>query len=232
MRNGMMHRRDFLKLSGMGALALLFSGCSDFGASSSMGVEANVESAVASGTRMLIIYFSVPETDNPNGMTKEEDNSVVVIDGKVYGNTEYFAQIIAEETQGDLVRLLPKEPYTRDHKPLVELAKREKEQEARPALGMTLPDLSAYDTVFIGYPIWWADLPMPLYTMFDAYDFTGKIIVPFSTHGGSGWASTPRYIAELEPQAKIAEGLSISRDDIETAAPEIRAWLARIGYAG
>ena len=109
------------------------------------------------------------------------------------------------------------------------MARKELEENARPELGMELPDLSKYDTIFIGYPIWWGDLPMVLYTLFDRLDFTGKNIVPFSTHGGSGWAGTRETIARLEPGATMVEGLSVSRDDIADAAPLIRRWVERIG---
>ena len=73
-------------------------------------------------------------------------------------------------------------------------------------------DLSGYDTLFIGYPNWNADLPMPLYTFLEEYDLSGKTIIPFTTHGGSGFSRTIDTIAELEPDAQVEEdGLAISR---------------------
>lgn len=83
-----------------------------------------------------------------------------------------------------------------------------------------------YTTVYIGYPIWWSDMPMLLYTLFENYDFSGKTVIPFSTHGGSGLAGTVSGIQELEPAAKVYEdALSISRDDIADAEQEIADWI-------
>lgn len=225
-------RRDFLKLGSLGAVVLMAGGCSFFdmtvGTSSASGGTAPITDAT--GERTLILYFSMPETEQAANMTKEEANSTVVINGKVLGNNEYFADIIGAKTKGKIVRLLPAVPYPTNHITLVAQAKKEKARNERPKLGMELPDLNDYDTIFIGYPIWWSDLPMLMYSMFDTYDFSGKTIIPFSTHGGSGWANTPSIIAELEPGAALKAGLSISRDDIEGAASDIRKWLEQLGY--
>ena len=80
-----------------------------------------------------------------------------------------------------------------------------------------------------GYPIWWSDLPMIMYSFFDEYDFSDKTIIPFSTHGGSGLADTISTIQELEPNANVYEqGLSISRNDIENSSEEISQWLEKV----
>ena len=87
------------------------------------------------------------------------------------------------------------------------------------------PIFDDYDVVFVGYPIWWSDMPQILYTFFDTYDFSGKTIIPFSTHGGSSFAGTPRTIAALEPDAVMLDGLTISRDNIQDARQEIIDWV-------
>ena len=93
-----------------------------------------------------------------------------------------------------------------------------------------IENLDDYDVIYVGYPIWWSDMPMILYTFFDEYDLSGKTIVPFGTHGGSGFAGTIDIIAELEPDANVMEdGLTISRDDIEDAENDIAAWVENIG---
>ena len=88
-----------------------------------------------------------------------------------------------------------------------------------------MPALNDYDTIFIGYPIWWSDMPMILYSFFDQYDFSGKTIIPFSTHGGSSFAGTPSTIQRLEPNAKMLDGLTISRNRIQDAEQEIVNWV-------
>ena len=176
-------------------------------------------------SRALVIYFSIPETDDPQQMTTEEANSTVVIDGQVLGNTQYMAQVIQQATGADLFRIEPAEPYPTDHETMVALAADEQEQNARPAIQGQVEDLEAYDRIYIGYPIWWGDMPMILYTFFDQYDLSGKTIVPFGTHGGSGFAGTPDTIEQLEPQATVLEGLTISRDQIQDAEQQIVDWV-------
>ncbi len=176
-------------------------------------------------SRALVIYFSIPETDDPQQMTTEEANSTVVIDGQVLGNTQYMAQVIQQATGADLFRIEPAEPYPTDHETLVALAADEQEQNTRPAIQGQVEDLEAYDRIYIGYPIWWGDMPMILYTFFDQYDLSGKTIVPFGTHGGSGFAGTPDTIEQLEPQATVLEGLTISRDQIQDAEQQIVDWV-------
>lgn len=187
--------------------------------------------ATETAAKTLVVYFSVPETTNPVNMTKEEDNSVVVIDGEVLGNTQYMAFVIQQNTGADLFRIEPEIPYTTNHAELVELAKQEQVRNERPAILNRIENFENYETVFIGYPIWWTDMPMILYAFFDSYDFSGKTIVPFSTHGGNGFAGTPNKISGLEPGATIAEGMTVSRDVIQDAEADIVNWLRNAGYA-
>ena len=178
----------------------------------------------------LVVYFSMPETDDAENMTEEEDNSVVVMDGEVLGNTQYMANVIAEHTDSDIFRIEPETPYPTDHETLVDIALEEQEENARPAIDGNIGNLDDYDVIYVGYPIWWSDMPMILYTFFDEYDLSGKTIVPFGTHGGSGFAGTIDAIAELEPNANVIEdGLTISRDDIEDAESDIIVWVENIG---
>lgn len=177
-------------------------------------------------SKNLIVYFSLPETTVPNNMTQEEDNSVVVIDGEVLGNTQYVAYLIQENTGADIFRIEPKTPYTTNHNDLVDLAKEEQNDNTRPELKSNVENLEQYDTIFIGYPNWWGDMPMILYTFFDSNDFSGKTIIPFNTHGGSGFSNTISTIAELEPNATVNEnGYTVSRDNVQEAESDIIDWL-------
>lgn len=180
--------------------------------------------------RILVVYFSQPETSNPKDMTKEEDNSTTVRDEKVLGNVEYFAKVIQANTGADIFRIEPEVPYTLDHKVLVPQARRELDINARPAIKGEV-SLENYDTIFLGYPNWWGDMPMVVYTFLDTYDFGGKKIIPFNVHGGSGFSNTINAIAQKEPNAKIIKnGLSISRDDMDNAEPKIIDWLKNLAY--
>ncbi|APG23971.1 flavodoxin [Syntrophotalea acetylenica] len=192
-------------------------------------MKSNPESlTTVSGKKSLIVYFSMPETTDPNKMTTDEDNSVVVIDGKVLGNTQYMAYVIQKTTGADIFRIEPVTPYPTNHATLVDRAEDEKDANARPATAKQIENFAQYDTVFIGYPIWWSDMPMILYTFFEGYDFAGKTIVPFSTLGGSRFARTPKTIQQLEPEAKILDGLTISRDRIQNAEQRIVNWVNRL----
>ena len=162
------------------------------------------------------MYFSLPEVNDPNNLGTEGENSTVVVNGKILGNTEYMAKIIQENTGADIFRIVPKIPYNvSNHRNLINFAKEEQRNNARPQMANPVGDISKYDIVFVGYPIWWADMPMILYTFFDSVDLSGKTVIPFGTHGGSGFAGTVETIKELEPKAKVSDnGRIISRNSI------------------
>ena len=188
------------------------------------------EPEMLDGGKTLVVYFSMPETTNPNNMTTEEDNSVVVINGEVLGNTQYMAQVIQRTVGGDIFRIEPQTPYPTNHSTLVSLAAQEQNNNARPKLAVQIENFADYDTVFIGYPIWWSDMPMIMYTFFEEYDFSGKTIIPFSTHGGSSFAGTPATIQQLEPNANMLDGLTISRNNIQEAEQQIVNWVNGLGF--
>ncbi|GHV52065.1 flavodoxin [Synergistales bacterium] len=181
--------------------------------------------------KILVAYFSLPETNNPNGMTEEEENSAVVINGEVLGNTQYAACVIREKTGADIFRIEPRTPYPLAHRTLVDQAKTEQNRRFRPTLKAKVKNLEQYDTIFLGYPNWWGDMPMLLYSFLEEHDLSGKTVIPFNTHGGSGFSGTIDTIAKLQPGATVQRnGLSISRGDVQDAAPEIVAWLKSLNF--
>lgn len=182
------------------------------------------------GKKSLVVYFSVPETDDPNKeMTTEEENSAIVVDGKVLGNTQYAAMLISEYTGGDLYRIEPKTPYTTNHSDLVELAKEEQNKNVRPEIKNKISNFDDYDIIYVGYPIWWSDMPQILYTFFELYDFNGKTVIPFSTHGGSGLAGTVSTIKNKLTGANVeSNAFTMSRNDMEQAPEKIKSWLKEI----
>lgn len=173
------------------------------------------------GTKTLVVYFSQPDN---------VDDSTVVIDGETLGNTQYMAYVIQENTGANIFRIIPETPYPTDHEELVDLASDEKAENARPAISGSIENFDVYETVFVGYPNWWGDMPMILYTFFDTYDFSGKTIIPFNTHGGSGFSSTISTIHTLEPNATVDNGLSISRNRIQDAEQQIIDWVVGLGF--
>lgn len=179
-------------------------------------------------SKTLVVYFSQPETNTAENITQEEDNSTVVINGEVLGNTQYMAYVIAENTSADIFRIEPKTPYPTDHRTLVDLASDEQEQSARPEIKDTIQNISDYDTIFLGYPNWWGDMPMILYTFLESYDLSGKTVIPFNTHGGSGFSSTISKIRSIQTNADVLDGLSISRNHIQDAEQEIIDWVSSL----
>ena len=144
------------------------------------------------------------------------------------GNTEAVAQEIQAQTGADLFEIVPAEPYTDDYDELLDIAQDEQSSDARPAIAETV-DLSSYDTVYLGFPNWWGDMPMILYTFLDEYDLSGKTIAPFNTSGGSGFSGSLDTIAEMEPEAEITEGLSLGDEEAEDCADDVAEWLVNIG---
>ena len=117
-----------------------------------------------------------------------------------------MAYVIQENTGENIFRILPETPYPTDHSNLVDLAQDEQRNNARPKIKDEIENFSDYETVFVGYPNWWGDMPMILYTFFDTYDFSGKAIIPFNTHGGSGFSGMISTIRNLEPNATVKDG--------------------------
>ena len=152
----------------------------------------------------------------------------LVVYFSVYGTAKKTAEEIARQTGADLMEIEPVVPYDSDrnhYNALAKLAKQEHDSNARPAIKNEIP-IEDYDTIFVGYPMWWYTFPMILYTFFDKYDFSGKTIVPFNTHMGSRDGGTYRTIRQLEPNASVLAGLPVEMSDAERGpAKAVEKWL-------
>ena len=186
--------------------------------------ESAVSESPASEGGILIAYFSVPETDSVDTVAGA---SCVVVNGEVLGNNQYVAQLIQQEVGGDLFRIETVQEYPGTHDALLDFAYNELSENARPELSTQIENLDSYDVIFLGYPNWNADLPMPRYTFLEEYDFSGKTIIPFTTHGGSSFSRTIQTIQQLQPGATVVEdGLSISRNSVPDAQSDVTEWVA------
>lgn len=140
-------------------------------------------------------------------------------------------QPAAADAGGDLFSIRTSVVYPADGGELIDYAAQEQEENARPELTTHIENLDGYDTIFIGYPNWWADLPMAVYSFFDEYDFSGKTIIPFNVHNGSRFSRTIQTIQELEPDATVVEdGFTVSEQTVADAAEDVAAWLEGLGY--
>ena len=174
----------------------------------------------------LVVYFSVPENVDLNGVDAVAGASVLVKNDVRYGNVEYVAHLIADATDADLWRIETEHQYPLEHDALLDAAADEQDANARPVLVGTVENLEQYDRIFLGFPNWWYDLPMPLYSFLESYDLSGKEIMPFTVHGGSGFSGALNTIAELQPEALVYEnGLSISRNAVTDCETQVDEWL-------
>ena len=174
---------------------------------------------------ILIAYFSVPENVDTDGIDANSGSSIVVKNKDVLGNMQYMAMTIQEAIGGELFRTETTEEYPLEHETLVNQAKEEQNEDARPELATHIENVEQYDIIFLGYPNWWGDMPLPLYTFLEEYDFSGKTIIPFNSHGGSGFSNTIEEIKKLQPNATVRDdGLSISRNDVADSEQEITDW--------
>lgn len=145
------------------------------------------------------------------------------------GNTETMANLIAEQTGGTLFEIAPATPYTDDYDALLDIAQQEQAEDARPALAATVEDWDSYDVVFVGYPDWWSDAPMVIYSFLESYDWTGKTLVPFCTSGGSGFGRSLDRLPDSAPGATILEGLHVSGSSAADSGEEVAEWIAGLG---
>lgn len=169
------------------------------------------EKTEKAGARALVVYFSAT------------------------GNTKAVAETLAELKGADIYEIVPEQPYTAEDLNYNDRTTRataeQNDPNARPAIQGSITDFEQYEVVYVGYPIWWGDMPRILYTFFDTCDFSGKTIAPFCTSGGSGLSGTPGTIAELEPGATILDGLHVSNSTAGSSESRVSQWLADIGQA-
>ena len=143
------------------------------------------------------------------------------------GNTEKVANRIAEAVGGALFKIEQKVPYAADYPTCIRQAKADQRTHARPEL-VTLPhSLDRYDEIYLGYPNYWGDLPMAVYTFLEAFDWTGKTIHPFCTHEGSGLSGTEQKIARTCKGARVTDGLAICGSCVDQSGEAVLQWLKK-----
>lgn len=165
---------------------------------------------------VLIAYFS----------RAGENYNVGVVER---GNTELLAEIVAEETGGELFRIETVFEYPSDYDEMLTVATQERNENVRPELKTKISNFDEYDVIFVGYPIWWGDMPMAMYNFFESYDFSNKTVIPFNTHEGSGQSGTVSTIRELCPDANVMNGFavrgSVAQNQSENARTIVQNWL-------
>ena len=191
----------------------------------------------------ISIYTLSKDDDNTTTANQQSDNTsvennesdleagnVLIVYFSQTGNTETVANIIHDIVGGDIVKLETTEAYPSDYDELVDFAQQEQQEDAGPELSTVIENIEQYDTIFLGYPNWWGDMPMAIYTFLDTYDLSGKTIAPFITHGGTGLSGTPENIQEEELNASVTEGLAIDGDEASDSSEDVVDWLNSLGF--
>ena len=211
----MMKKRNFILLVAAGLLSLA-AGCGKVD-----------EDPVENNGKTIVVYFSnpLPDVDAVAGA------SITVKDGQKYGSVQYMAEFIKEETASDIHRITVEDGhYPTVYRDLADFANDEKANNTRPKLTSSVK-FDDYDTIFLGTPIWWYTLPMPIFSFLDQYDLSGKKVIPFTAHEGSGLGGAPATIKAEEPGATVeTNGFSARGTQASSQDDAIKSWLKGLGY--
>ena len=194
---------------------------------------AEAESSEAGAqSNLLVAYFSYAENAAlPDDVDASASASIQPWNGALTGNTGVVADMIAQATGADLFSIRTVEQYPDTYDATLDQGQQEQSDGARPELATHLENLDSYDTIFLGFPNWWGDMPMAVYTFLDEVDLSGKTVIPFVTSGGSGFSNTISTIQQMEPQATVQEGLSIGASSATGAQQQVESWLSELGLA-
>ncbi|HJB27572.1 MAG TPA: flavodoxin [Candidatus Blautia faecavium] len=193
--------------------------------------EAAGENAQSLSSNFLVVYFTYGENaDLPEDVDASASASIQTVDDEVTGNTGAVARMISEAAKADLFSIRTVQKYPDNYDDTLDQAQDEQSQDTRPELETELESLDAYQTIFLGFPNWWGDMPMAVYSFLDDYDLSGKTLIPFVTSGGSGFSSTISEIESAEPEADVLEGLSLSSSEASDAEEVVEDWLDGLGY--
>ena len=202
-------------------LSLLFCGVASLALSTD-----TVGTASAAPEGALVVYFSRGgNTILPKDTDAISSPSLRLVDGDFTCDAQSIAAWIAEETHSDLYAIRTARKYPIDYDEVLSVGRQERIRNARPKLVSEPLDLSPYTAVYLVYPNWWGDLPMPVYSFFDAHDLSGKTILAVVTSGGNAFSDTLNTLRRLEPRARVLKGISISKHRMSEAREQVVEWL-------
>ena len=175
------------------------------------------------------------EKSDSSDINTEDTNRILVVYFSWSGHLDSMAHWVADETGGDLYRVTAADPYPEDYNATADRAKQEQDDDVRPEISVdiTPEQMSEYDTIFLGFPVWWYDLPMPMWTFLENYDFSGKTIIPFFSHeGSSNGANALPTVEKLAVGATVRsdDALSIRGGNVDSAENDVRAWVQGLNY--
>ena len=189
--------------------------------------------AEESSPRILVAYLSRAGENYNVGVPQAGSASASYAGYIEKGNTAILAEVIAEATGGDLFVITTITPYPDDYASMLRVAQEEIDTDARPELAAIVENMADYDVIFIGYPIWHGRMPQAIYTFLESYDLTGKTVIPFNTHEGSGQSGTQRIIESVLPSSTVLQGLAVrgktAQEDAKQAKALVDQWLEGLG---
>lgn len=194
----------------------------------------NKADASARNGKILIVYFSrVGNTNFPKDVDAIASASINYTKSELKGNTGIIADIIHDAVGGDVVLIQTANKYPSDFKATLDYAKKEQKQGIYPELNIDLKNIDQYDTIFLGFPTWWYDMPMPVYSFLKQYNLSGKTVIPFCTHEASKFSGSIETLKKLLPNAKILDGLAIKHSKINDSNTKdnVLKWLHDIGMS-
>lgn len=203
-------------------MAFALAGC---GKTETAGQNDNNQTSVAEKDTGSDDSEQQADTSNDNTTPSQSEGKVLVAYFSHSGNTKGIAEDIQKKTGADIFEITTVNKYSSDYNTVLDEAKAEQNDNARPELSSKVENMEQYQTVITGFPIWWGDMPMALYSFLDEYDLSGKTVLPFCTHGGSGLCATDKNIQQEEKDAKVADGLAISDSSLNDAEDDIDKWL-------
>lgn len=181
--------------------------------------------------KILIAYFTWSDNtvvENPNSIDVDAETSASVLSP---GNAELIANWIAEETGGDLFSIKTQNKYSSDYDECLNQARKEMDNNERPALVERVNNIDDYDVIFLGFPNWWYTCPMAVFTFVESYDLSGKTIIPFCTHGTGGLLRTIRDLKNLLPEnCEVLEPIGVYRPEVKNSKSKVLDWLRKLGY--
>lgn len=187
------------------------------------------QNAQQNNTSVETVSEETNETNEEDLDTAQQGNHTLVAYFSWSGNTEQMAKMIQENTGADLFEISPATAYTDDYNALLDQAQQEQSDNARPEISAEVENWDDYDVVFVGYPNWWNDAPMIIYTFLESYDWSGKTLIPFCTSGGSGFGRSLDSVEESSAGAVMGEGLHVMGDDVEGAQEDVTEWISALG---
>ena len=198
----------------------------------SSGLSENVTASEASGES---VEGAAPSPAQPADSVTAEAVSVeaspksLVVYFSWSGNTRNVAEAIGQQTGSDMFELIPAISYSDDYNTVLDEARTEQRNNARPEITGVIENIADYDTIYVGFPNWWGDMPMILYSFFDSYDLSGKTVALFCTSGGSGLSGSVNEVKALEPESIVTTGLHIGSGAADNPDDAVARWLEEIG---